>query len=373
MFIDLLGFGLIIPILPIYSEDLGASGWMIGIIVASYSIMQFVFAPLWGSLSDRLGRKPVLMMSVGVTVLAYLFFANATTLLLLLLSRAFSGVGSANISVAQAYISDVTPPEGRAKAFGIIGVAFGLGFIFGPPIGGYLKEFYGIKSLGYTAACLAFLNLTVIYLFINESNKYRTKGAIKIENPFSKTLKALTLPTASELLTITLIYVSGFSMMHITASLLWSNQYGCSEAEIGYIFAFIGFAVVLVQGGAVGPVSKRWGERAMLKVGTILMAIGLGSMPFVPGSLFMPLMFLSLVFIALGNGFVSPAIQSILSQTVSEKEQGMIMGANQSLSSLGRILGPIIGASFYDWDFRYPYVLSAVLMIVCWYLSRKLS
>lgn len=372
MFIDLLGFGLIIPILPIYSEQLGASGWMIGLIVGSYSMMQFIFAPVWGNLSDRYGRKPILLGSIAINVAGYIFFANATTLFLLLLSRSFSGIGSANISVAQAYISDITTAENRAKSFGLIGVAFGLGFILGPPFGGFLKEHYGIDALGYSASALSTLNLFFVFFFLKESFTDRPDGKFVWKNPFKGIIDGFRKPVVSEIMTVTFVYISAFSMMHVTASLLWENQYGKSEAEIGYIFAFIGMSVVAVQGTLVGPATKRFGERNLLRIGCGLMAVGLASMPFVPAAFFYPLMLVSLLVIAFGNGFSSPSIQSLLSQSVDAQEQGKFMGINQSLGSLGRVIGPIMGAAIYDYYFVSPYVLAGIMMIGCLFLIRRI-
>ncbi|NBC06094.1 MAG: MFS transporter, partial [Bacteroidetes bacterium] len=176
IFIDLIGFGIIIPILPIYANDLGASGAEIGLVAASFSFMQFLIAPFWGNLSDRYGRKPILLISIAITGLGYLIFSQASTLFLLFAARIVAGIGSANISTAQAYISDITPPDKRAKAFGIIGAAFGLGFIFGPPLGGFLKNNFGIDYVGYVAAGLSAANLLLAYFMLSES----------LENPKSK-------------------------------------------------------------------------------------------------------------------------------------------------------------------------------------------
>jgi multidrug resistance protein len=372
MFIDLLGFGLIIPILPIYSEQLGASGWMIGLIAGSYSLMQFIFAPIWGNLSDIFGRKPILMASIAINIAGYIFFANATSITLLLLSRSFSGIGSANISVAQAYISDITPPEKRAKSFGLIGVAFGLGFILGPPFGGFLKEYYGIAALGYTASTLSLINFLFVFFMLEESFTNRPESSFKIINPFQGIIDGFRMPIVSEIMTITIVYITAFSMMHVTASLLWENQYDKSEAEIGYIFAFIGLAVVIVQGSLVGPATKRYGEKNLLRWGCIFMAFGLASMPFVPISFFFPLMFISLMLIALGNGFATPSINSLLSQAVEPQVQGKYMGINQSLGSLGRVIGPIIGAAMYDMYYHSPYILAGIMMIGCFLLTRRI-
>lgn len=373
MFIDLLGFGLIIPILPVYSQSLGASGTMIGIIAGSYSLMQFLFAPIWGSLSDRYGRKPILMSSIALTVFAYIFFANADTLLLLLLSRSFSGIGSANISVAQAYISDISTPKNRARSFGLIGVAFGLGFILGPPIGGALKEFFGIEALGYGAALLALINFTFVWLFLEESFVAEKRASkTSFTNPFATLYHSLSNSKLQTLLLLTFLYISAFSMMHVTASLLWENEYAQSEAQIGYIFAFIGLSVVIVQGLFVGPATSRFGEKNLLVSGCLLMALGLLLIPYVPKVNFYLFLSIPLILLAFGNGFASPSIQSILSQSAPVSEQGKIMGVYQSVGSLGRVAGPILGATMFDVKYFAPYIIASLIMMLCFAMAARL-
>ena len=171
IFLDLMGFGLIIPILPIYAKDLGATDAMVGLLGTSFSIMQFLFASFWGGLSDRYGRRPVMLTSILIMMVAYILFANATVLWLLFVTRLMKGFGAANLSVAQAYISDVVPQENRTKAFGIIGAAFGLGFIFGPSLGGILNEYFGVAGVGYFAASLSGLNFILAWFFLGETLK----------------------------------------------------------------------------------------------------------------------------------------------------------------------------------------------------------
>jgi multidrug resistance protein len=364
IFIDLVGFGIIIPILPIYADDLGAPGWMIGLIAGSFSMMQFLFAPFWGGLSDRIGRRPVILISIIMVALSYLIFANSTTLLLLFVARILAGIGSANISAAQAFISDITTPENRAKNFGIIGAAFGLGFIFGPPLGGFLKTNYGIEWVGYVSAILAGTNLILAYFLLPESLKEKNKEAKFFPNPFSELKDILPREDIRSFLLINFVFITAFSMMQITAALMWENFYGLTEAEVGYVFAFIGLTVVIIQGTLIGRFIKFFGEKNLFVAGNFLMAIGLLAMPYVPLELFIPLELIALLFISFGNAFFTPTLSSLLSKSAGKKEQGRIMGMSQSVGSLSRVIGPLIGGTLYAYDRHFPYIAAACIMLI---------
>lgn len=300
IFLDLMGFGLIIPILPTYAKTLGATDAMVGLLGTSFSIMQFIFASFWGGLSDRFGRRPIMLISIAIMVVAYVLFANATVLWLLFATRLLKGFGAANLSVAQAYISDVVPQKDRTKAFGVIGAAFGLGFIFGPSIGGVINEFYGVAGVGYFAACLGTLNFILAWLFLKESLVEKSDSIELFPNPFKDLVRFKHIPEVNALFTINFVYVLGFSMMQITATLLWAEHFGLSEMHIGYTFAYVGLLAVIIQGGLIGKFNSWFGERNLLVIGTLLAAIGLFGMPFVPTDHF-SLELVCMTFLSLGN------------------------------------------------------------------------
>ncbi|MCB0586812.1 MAG: MFS transporter [Phaeodactylibacter sp.] len=372
IFIDLLGFGLIIPILPIYANELGASGTVIGLVAASYSLMQFLIAPLWGNLSDRFGRKPILLSSIAITGLGYLVFSQAHSLAMLFAARLIAGAGSANISTAQAYISDITPPDRRAKSFGIIGAAFGLGFIFGPPVGGYLKTHYGIASVGFTAAALSTINLFLAWYILEESLREKNAEGPLFKNPVAGFREALNRGDITSLLIINLVFITAFSLMTVSVTLLWEEHYGLNEAQVGYTFAFLGVVAAIVQGGLVGWASRTFGDKRLLVMGCIFMFFGLVSLPFVPVSLFIPLELLALVLISLGNGALTPTISSLLSRVADPKEQGAVLGYSQSFGSLGRVIGPFLGGWLYGIEYQLPNIGSGVLMALCLALALRL-
>lgn len=371
--IDLIGFGLIIPILPTFAKgDLGATDLQVGLIAASYSLFQFVFAPFWGGLSDRFGRRPIVLSSIALMGASYIIFAHATSLTILFAARILGGIGAANISVAYAYISDITKPENRTKAFGTIGAAFGLGFIIGPVFGGLIKEHYDILTLGYAASALSGFNLIVAFFFLPESLKTFNTTKKLFENPLSKIVRGFKTEFVGSLLFINFVYISAFSMMTITAALLWKEQYNLSDKEVGYMFGFIGILIVIIQGGLIGPVNKKLGDFKMLILGVALMMVGLVMMPFVPLEYFIPFELIALALTAFGNSFLSTPAGSLISKNTSEAEQGTIMGTNQSMGSLGRIVGPIVGGALYGVTYYLPYVAAGTIMFLVILLCLRL-
>lgn len=360
---DLLGFGLVIPILPTYATQLGASSFEVGLVMAVYALMNFVFSPFWGTMSDRLGRRPVIAFTVLITALGFLLLANAHSLALLFAARMLAGIGSANIAASQAYITDVTPPEGRAKALGMIGAAFGLGFIFGPPVGGFIKEQYGMDAVGYTAMSLSLINLMLILILLPESLKEKDPNNKLELKPVTSAIKALRNERFRDLFITTFIYIMAFSMMQITVALLWEQHYGLNEAHIGYMFAFIGLSSAIVQGGLVGWLSRTFGEPKLMVIGSVLCGTGLLLTPFVPYAYFVPLAFIPMLLLAFANGCMMPSISSLLSRNATNKEQGQVLGMNQSFGSLARIAGPTAGGFLYGLHFTGPYIAGALLMV----------
>jgi predicted MFS family arabinose efflux permease len=312
------------------------------------------------------------MGSVAITVVAHFIFAQASTLLILALSRILAGIGSANIAAAQAYITDSTDVKNRAKSLGLIGAAFGLGFIFGPPLGGFVNEAWGIEWVGYIAAILSLLNLGMIYFWLPESLKIKNPDKAFSFKPVTNIFKALQKPLIRELFLINFIYIAAFSMMQITAALLWKEHSGLNDRQIGFMFAYIGVCSAVIQGGLIGKFNDRFGERKLLVMGTIFLAVGLTLMPFFNGDLFMPWELFALLIIALSNGFLSPSLASMLSQNAEEGSSGEILGLNQSFGSLARVAGPILGGTLYDLNFHLPYLFGAFILMGSLYLAWQI-
>lgn len=370
IFIDLMGFGVFIPVIPIYARDQHASDALVGDLGAVFSLAMFICTPVWGSLSDRYGRKPVIMAAIGLSALSYVLFAHATTLFLLVLSRVLTGIGSGNITAAQAYITDITPPQGRAKAMGIIGAAFGLGFIFGPPMGSFIFAQFGVEWVGYLAAALCLLNLVAVQAFLPESLTEKD-GARKVRvKPFTGAYRALKDLRFRDLYVVSFIFITAFSMMQMTIALLWIDNYGLNEKQIGLMFAAVGVASAIVQGGMIGWLQRTFGERKLMVYGSLCMAVGLGMIPFIPISLFVPLSIISILLLSLGNGCLNPTILSLLSRNAAQREQGEVLGTNQSFGSLARIAGPAMGGRLYSLGHALPYVSAAAIMLGALYWIR---
>ena len=361
--IDMLGFGLIIPVLPSFSKELGATNLEVGGIAAIYSLMNFLFAPWWGMLSDKYGRRPIILISIAVTGLSYLLLGTSTALIVLFLSRMFSGIGSANISVAQAYLSDITPPNERAKAMGMIGAAFGIGFIFGPVLGGWLADQFGTAALGYFAASLSAINLVSAWWVLPESLKTKNPESKPRLFKFGPLLNALQREHISGLMIVGFIYITAFAMMQITAVLYWEELHGLSKKEVGYLFAFIGITSAIVQGGLVGKLQKAWGEERMLVVGLSCMVVGLAIIPFGPDPkmMFFAWQGVAMALLAFGSGCSLPALGSLLSRLAGAHEQGQILGVHMSFGAMARVVGPLLGGFLYGLDFHLPFVGGAVL------------
>jgi MFS transporter, DHA1 family, tetracycline resistance protein len=343
VFIHLLGFGIIIPLLPYYAERFGASGLTVGLLTTSFSLAQFLFAPLWGRLSDRIGRRPVLLGSLILTGVSYLVFAVATSLPMLFVSRIFAGIAGATLSTAQAYIADTTTPENRTRGMGLIGAAFGMGFIFGPAMGGVLSR-WGFSVPAYAAAGLAAAAFLFALVRLPESlpPEEREAARHRVRASFRD---ALSRPVVGTVLGLFFIATLCFSGMEAVLALFCERFFGWGPHHIGYLFAYVGVVAAVLQAGMVGALAKRFGERALIRAGLALMGaafIVAGLVP--PVGLFLVMMGM----IAVGSGLITPSLSSLVSVATPADEQGRILGVYQSLGSLGRAVGPFLGGLLYD-------------------------
>ncbi len=384
--LDLIGFGIVLPLLPTYAKDLGASPFMIGLIAAIFSIMQFIFSPLWGKLSDKIGRRPVMLISIFITGVSYLFFAHAATVPLLIFARGLSGIGSANIAAAQAYITDVTDSKSRSGAMGMMGAAFGIGFIIGPLIGGILKHSYGIEMVGYVSASLIFLDFFLAIFLLPESNKSAEKISLRFLKKRSESEKprqsfmlflcektkeygeGLKLVFSSRPLTLLMIanYIYTFAIvnMQVASILLWKEYFMATDKQIGYLFAYVGIWSVIVQGGLIRELIKKLGEHKLFLWGHIFTFIGVFFVPFAPQSSLFSLGLIILFFFAIGTSLVAPINLSMISLFSYKQQQGQILGLSQSVNSFARIMGPFSGSILYGMNFHAPYIVAGVLTIV---------
>ncbi|HEY6232093.1 MAG TPA: MFS transporter [Pyrinomonadaceae bacterium] len=348
VFIDLVGFGIVIPVLPYYAESsrFHATPRIVGLLFASYSVMQLIFSPILGRLSDKHGRRPVLLISIIGTGVGFLILGFANTLLLLFVGRILDGITGGNISTAQAYIADITTPENRAKGMGLIGAAFGLGFVFGPAIGGILTR-WGVAVPFFFAAGLCFANALLLYFTLPETvtpdHPARTsaaggRGLGQLIHSFADWRLAY-------VLTIYFLFIVAFSIMTTSFSLFTMFRFGYDAQHTGYLFAYVGILAVIVQGGLIGRLVKRFGELSLVIAGAFLFAGSLFAVPFVgPQNGGLAALLIGGGLFSIGNSLSSPSLTSLASKQVSAAEQGSIMGVTQSVASLARAAGPALAA-----------------------------
>jgi DHA1 family tetracycline resistance protein-like MFS transporter len=347
VFIDLVGFGIVIPVLPYYAEGtrFGATPREVGLLFASYSIMQLVFAPVLGRLSDKYGRRPVLLVSILGTCVGFLILGFATTLWMLFLGRIIDGISGGNISTAQAYIADVTTKENRAKGMGLIGAAFGLGFVFGPAIGGILSR-WGINVPFLFAGGLAFANAILLYFTLPETvtPDHPARVSAASGRAWRQLINSLRQPRLGFVLTIYFLSIVAFSIMTTSFSLFMMFRLGYDAWHNGWIFAFVGVISAIIQGGLIGKLVKRFGEPVLVIIGGLLFSASLFVIPFVgPATGLLGILSIGVAF-SIGNALSAPSLTSLASKSASAGEQGTVLGVTQSVSSLARAVGPSLAA-----------------------------
>jgi DHA1 family tetracycline resistance protein-like MFS transporter len=366
VFIDLIGFGIMIPLQPYYGLHFHASPAEVTWLMACYSLAQFVSSPLLGRLSDRIGRRPVLIASLVCSALSYVWMGQSDALWMLFAARLFAGAGAGNIAAAQAYIADVTPPEGRAKGMGMIGAAFGLGFTVGPWIGGVLAGDHpaaaDLARPAYLAAGLSAVALLLTLFVLKESRGADARAATPRSSRLDMARAAFSRPVLRRLILLTLAGIAAFAAMETTFA-LWANaKFGWGPEKIGELFFYVGLELALVQGVLIGPLTRRCGEGWLVVAGAGFIAFGLLSLPFA-GSL--PVVLVVNGLLALGMGLFNPALTSLVSRQAAADERGGIIGVSQSASSLARILGPVIaGPVFEAFGRNAPYYLAGAVMVL---------
>jgi MFS family permease len=354
VFIDLIGFGMVIPFLSFYAREYGASGVTVGAVVGIYSIMQFFFAPIWGRMSDRIGRRPVILISLTASFTGYLLFGLANNLALLFVSRIIAGAGGANIGTAQAYIADTTTPENRAKGMGIIGAAFGMGFILGPPLSGILSavglrhHLHGNLLPGLAAAALSLTALLLAFFVLGESKPADLKpqrgrppqldGAVWRSMLNHRVVFAIILT-----LFLTLLAVAG---METSVTLHARDRFHFQQLDLAYFFLFMGIIVATIQGGLIGRLAKAVGEKTLVAIGTASFTIGLAMVPLAPR---VAMLYVVAFFIAIGQGLTYPSLTAMISKAVTPSERGSMLGLASGIGSLARFIGPVASGFFYDW------------------------
>ena len=370
VFIDLTGFGMILPLLPFWAEHLGANPVEVGLILTLYALAQLIFTPLLGGLSDRYGRRPVIIGSLLIEAAGFALTALAGSLPLLLVARFIGGIGASNISSAQAVVADTTPPEGRARGMGLIGASIGLGFVVGPAIGGVLVG-AGAALPFWVAMGVALLNALLVTLLLPET-RHRASAAPPAEGATPAAAgwrQALGHPAIVRLVAINLFFTLAFTAMEAVFPLFTQAGFGWGATQNGYIFTYVGIVIVLVQGGLVGQLAKRFGERALLAGGLALLAAGLALLPL---SSTLAVLLVALGILSAGDGLVTPSASALLSIASPADAQGQTLGISQGAAGLGRILGPLGAGVLFAAGVGLPFVAGAAVTLVALALALAL-
>jgi multidrug resistance protein len=361
--VNLIGFGIIIPLLPFYAETFGASPLVIGLLFAVFSLCQLIAAPALGDLSDRYGRRPVLIFSLAGTVLSFLMLAVAQSITMLFLARIVDGLSGGNISTARAYVADVTEPKDRARAYGLIGAAFGLGFILGPALSGLLSRISYTAPI-WAAAVITLVATAMAWFWLPETVHRAAAGT---GMPFRNLAQLMRRPGLRRMLIIDFVYWLAFAVFQTTFALFAARRFGFDVPQTGYFFAAFGVLGAIVQGGLIRPVVQRLGDKPTFMVGLVCAAVGLVASTLVHS---VALFALTLVPLALGIGFGHPTVSSLVSRAGRGDEQGRVQGAAGAVESLGRTIGPVWGnASLQRFGEAMPYLSAAAFIVVTILLS----
>jgi MFS family permease len=388
VFLDILAFGVIIPIQPFYAESFGASEAVVTLLGASFSFMQFLFAPMWGALSDRIGRRPVMLVSVTVAMFGHVLMASATALWVLFAARVVVGIGSSNFGAAQAVVADTTSGPARSKGMGLIGAAFGVGFILGPAIGGTLVQLGPTIPMWFSAA-LSLANLLFAWRYLPETHppeRRRHRATDRRWLPLLELPRARHFPNARLLLLVSALAVTAQGLSEQVLSLLIERVWVTPELGLGTVAAHkraaaltaicligVGLTAVVVQGGLLGRLQRRYGERALIHSGAIIAALGILGFPLSAAAGSFALLILAGVFFAAGVGLVAPSVSGFLSRSVPHAEQGQWLGMAQSLGALGRAVGPALSGLLFTAGRAFPFAVGAGLMLLAWALGLRLG
>ena len=377
IFLDLLGVGILLPVLPYIVRTYRVDALTIGLVTLSFSAAQFFMTPVLGALSDRYGRRPVLLISLFGTAVGYFLFGIADSLWMIYFSRILDGVTGGNISTAQAYLADITPPQDRAKSFGLIGAAFGLGFLMGPAIGGLLAT-YGLRAPAYAAAVLSLATMALAFFFLPESlpPEKRRSGPMSSAdlNPLRQIWIALERPALRGVMIVTFLFTLAYSQLQSHFAVYSLVRWGLNERQNAVYLTYLGFMAVFMQGFLIRRLMPIAGEKRLSLIG-----LGLGVGGFIATSLAPEpwFLFVALTFLAGGSGLAMPSLNALVSQRASPEEQGWVMGVAQSLSSLSRVAGPLLAGVLFDWlTPAAPYwagaaIVATALLLLRWNIAPR--
>jgi multidrug resistance protein len=365
--IDFIGFGLILPLLPFWSERLGAGPVGVGLVLTAYALAQFLFTPLLGTLSDRYGRRPIIVTSLLIEALSLALCAMAGSLPLLLVARFIGGLGASNIGSAQAVVADVTPVEGRARGMGLIGAAIGLGFVVGPALGGLLAPL-GPAVPFWVAMFVALANTLLVLRFLPETRRMGSAYQPVASHVSGRGLALVGWrqmrrhPLVGRLVVVNLLFTIAFTAMETVFALFTQHTYGWTTRQNGYLFTYVGLLIVFMQGGVVGRLAGRWGERRLLLAGLVLLAAGLALLPW---STNLASLVVVVGIVSIGDGAVTPMLSTLLSFVSESEARGETLGLAQGVAGLARIIGPLAaGIAFMVGGAGAPFLFGSALVVV---------
>jgi len=361
--VDLVGFGIVMPILPFYALEFGANATVLGLLMMGFAAAQFVFAPLWGRLSDRVGRRPVLLATIAGTALSLLALGLAPSLAWVFAARVFGGAFAANISVASAYIADVTAEADRTRWMGLLGASFGIGFVLGPAIGGLLAP-WGHHVPLLAAAALGAANFVHALISLREP----VREATTVAAPVSRT-QALRDPLVRRLCTANLVFSIAVAQLETLFALFMLDRFGWDARQVAWILVAMAVVMGGVQGGGMKALSARFGDRTLAVAGSALLALSFALIPEMPGIAWL---LAALLLSALGRAVLQPALLSMTSIAAAAAERGTVMGAFQSSASLARVIGPVVAGMLYDAAKPAPFWLGAALLAGTAWLAKSL-
>lgn len=368
VFIDMIGFGIVIPILPLLIQKTGGGAFLVGVVISLYSLFQFIFSPILGRVSDKYGRKIVLIVSSLLNAVSYFFIFVSQSFWIIILARIIAGIGSANISVAQAYIADTTKSHERTKKMALMGAVFGLGFIVGPLIGGVASSQFGIGVAFLIPAVLSLINAILIFFILPESNKVLQKH-IKIEFLNLKVTREVLRPKNMSFLLFLFFFVNLSLALIIGIFPLFSQiRYGWGEAQNGFYFGLIGVGSFVTQAFLVGQLLKKFDETQIVRMALLIFGIAVTMVGLSPFG------WLALIigpFTSLGFSLINVGVQSLISLESKPEEQGIVLGVSQSFGAMARVIGPLIGGAIATFHIGLPYIISGILTLAILFFGKN--
>lgn len=369
--VDAVGFGIVIPVLPFYATEFGASPSEVTMLFAAFSAMQMVATPVWGRVSDRHGRRPLFIAGLFASALSHLVFGLATSLWLLFASRIAAGAAGGTISIAHAYIADTTTAEDRAHQMGLVGAAAGLGFMLGPALGGFVSR-WDLSYPGFVAAALAALNGIAAYYLLPESRAREAAGRVPHgEAATTRGLwRTMTRPPISLMMVVYFLAISAHTGMTALLALFLEDRFAMDASAVGLVFTLAGGATVVMRGAMLGSLVRRLGERAVARLGALALFFSLAFLAALPGPWWLLLV---VPLFAFGAGALFPTLATLVSFATDEHSQGAVLGGSQVVGGLGRVTGPLwLGLLFQHVHVRSPFAVGAALVAVSWWLAGRI-